>query len=431
MPRFDAEAAGSPFRAARSAIPGAVIALLIASCGGTSRPAELKAAECGDSAAPGSVAALPRWPYVQWVTETGAVVAWGTGIDTKQGQLRYGRDTSYVSAVDADVKLLSIGEGSTLHLFSASLSDLEPNTEYCYQVRAAGAELAGGLKFHTAPKEMNATVRFLVMGDYGSGSLPQVMVRDQMLDYLDRTDLILTTGDNAYSAGAYVEFQKKVFEIYPSLFARIPVFPSIGNHDFASSAAQPYLDNFFLPENAWRETDRERYYSFDWGPLHVTVLDSEYALYGIRDEETDDMVDWLEADLSTTNRPWKIVTFHQPGHTNNPKRSPNPIVVLKIVPVLEKFRVPLVLSGHEHFYERFHPILKGQRATTSEGGVTYLTSGGGGASLYDINLGTDPLQAFGMKIHHFLAGGADDCTLSARAIDFTGQEIDRFSLTRC
>lgn len=407
------------------------VAVFLAACGSTDSPSPRQTAECGQSASPGTVATLLRWPYVQNVTETSAVIAWGTGIDKSQAQLRYGRDTTVGSAVDASVKPLSIGEDSAINLFSATLSGLEPNTEYCYQVRADGSDLVGNLKFHTAPKEKNAMVRFLVIGDYGSGSLPQIMVRDQMLDYLDRTDLILTTGDNAYSAGAYVEFQKKVFEIYLSLFARIPVFPSFGNHDFASAVGQPYLDNFFLPENAWREADRERYYSFDWGPLHVTALDSEYALYGIRDEETNDMADWLEADLSATTRPWKIVTFHQPPHTSNPKRSPNPIVVLKIVPILEKHRVPLVLMGHEHFYERFHAVRQNQQTPMSDGGVTYVITGGGGASLYDIDLGKDPLQAVGAKIHHFLAAEADDCTLSARAIDLTGQEIDRFSLDRC
>ncbi len=86
---------------------------------------------------------------------------------------------------------------------------------------------------------------------------------------------------------------------------------------------------------------------------------------------------------------------------------------------MEKHQVPLVLLGHNHYYDRMKQI----------GGVTYVITVGGGQSLYPVEPWEQ--QQVGVSAYHFVRGQADACTLSLQAIDDSGATLDTFSLTRC
>lgn len=367
---------------------------------------------CGVAGRVQAPAELARWPYLQSVTSTAAVVVWGTRGEAP-GWLRLGEASRAVTA--EPFARIAFG-GQSVSLRAARLRGLRPATRYCYAIGAGDETFARGLAFETAPAVTETTARFLVLGDYGAGRAAQYRVREQLAKHA--APLLITTGDNAYPNGTHEQFQEKVFDVYRSLFAQTAIYPSPGNHDYRTGDAGPYLTNFVLPEQALRGRDNERYYSFDWGPVHFVALDSERSLTEALPGRADDMLDWLERDLKAATRPWTIVYFHRPPYSASRHDGSLPVRE-KLVPVLEKYRVPLVFNGHNHSYERFHP----QR------GVTYVTTGGGGAHGYPI--GASPLLAAGSEDYHFVKAEADVCKIKLTAINDAGEIIDEHLLKRC
>jgi hypothetical protein len=394
-------------------------------------------AECGKGIAPGSDTRLVRWPYLQRVTSSSVVVAFGAEGGLASGEVSLGRDTEYTTAsvptVSEEIPYDEVdGEALLFRLHHAEITGLAPATEYCYRVTAGGAELASGLTFRTAPDDPDATIRFLAFGDYGSGTSAQLEVRDAMEPYRESADFLVTMGDNAYTSGTYSQWQERVFEPNQHLLTRVPFFPTSGNHDYYTDDGEPWLRNLFLPENADRVEDVERYYSMDWGPVHFVGLDSEDPLYRITDDvDGDDERDWLRSDLERADRPWTIAAVHKPMRSNMIGRGADGMVLAYLVPTLEEFDVPLVLQGHNHNYERFAPMKNGQPFDAKVGGTTYVISGGGGASLYELEVGKDELQVLGAKTYHFLKGTVDRCTLTVDAVDEDGFVFDTFTLERC
>jgi len=384
-------------------------------------------ADCGEGVEPGTHLDLIRWPYMQSVTANSAIVAWGTPLDQRQGYFHYGTNGDYGTIVESLNTATQGSGGSVFAHHFVQLTDLEPGTEYCYKVHNASSELAGALRFRTAPDSEYAPVKFFAFGDMGTATDAQKAIRDQMLARHDDIDLWFTTGDNAYSAGTYQEFQNHVFLQYQQMWTKIPVYPVPGNHDYATDNAQPYLDNFFLPENAWREADKERYYSIDWGPIHYVGLDSEDPMFQLNGD--DDIIDWLDADLAATDKPWKIVAWHRPPYEGHPTRAPDAATWFNVVPLMEKHGVQLVLLGHNHFYERMVPILENQASTYRDGAVTYVVTGSAGRGLYDIM--PWEFQAVGIQDYNFLVGEVSYCDLSIEAINAEGAVLDSFTIPRC
>lgn len=392
-------------------------------------------ADCGT---PTVHPSMLRWPYLQNMTMTTGVVAWGRGVEGAQqtGTLSWGRDTTYGQMATASVQTIP-GDGMDIDLLSASMADLEPGTEYCYKVAINGETMAEGLRFRTAPASEYAPVDFTVIGDFGTGGPLQASVRDQMMLKASEADLHLTVGDNAYGSGTWEEWQRHVFAVYRELWTTAPVYMVAGNHDWSDELGlAPQLANLFLPQNATREQDREIYWSMDWGPLHVVGLDTEKKLLELTpaDPDDDDMYDWLEADLAATTKPWKIVLFHHPPYSEDPNRGGHPIVALSLMPILQNHGVDLALIGHDHFYVRYWPLYDQAIATDDklDLGVTYVVSGGGGAEPRAMEQPlTDDRVAYRESTNQFLWVHADHCTLEGKSIDLNGVEIDAFRIDRC
>ena len=123
----------------------------------------------------------------------------------------------------------------------------------------------------------SATVRFAVIGDYGSASQPEADVATLVKSW--SPDFIITVGDNNYPSGAASTIDDNIGQNYHDFIAPYlglwgpgaasnRFFPSLGNHDWATTGAQPYLDYFTLPNN-------ERYYDLIWGPVHLFAIDSD------------------------------------------------------------------------------------------------------------------------------------------------------------
>jgi acid phosphatase type 7 len=125
-----------------------------------------------------------------------------------------------------------------------------------------------------------------------------------------------------------------------------------------------------------------------------------------------DQAAWLEADLTANRLPWTIVFAHRPPFSSG-EHGGSGDFQREFVPILRKHHVDLVLSGHEHDYERFKPI----------DGVVYVVSGGGGRGTRPV--GSGPSTAFSEAVLHFVYGEVDGNRLTLHAIDGVGREFDQ------
>lgn len=147
----------------------------------------------------------------------------------------------------------------------------------------------------------------------------------------------------------------------------------------------------------------EKYSSFDYGPVHVVMID-DYAGVVANNDTTfvAEVTGWLDKDLSkaAANRakvPWIVAFHHHPFYSDGTRdeREKERVNVRKAFqPMFDKYKVDLDLAGHDHFYERFKPLLTGEKEDPK--GTVYLLDGAGGAPSYDIKPDT-PLAAFKTK----------------------------------
>ena len=280
------------------------------------------------------------------------------------------------------------------------LEDLAPGAEYEYTIGAASEAwepLPEGRPTFTfrawpapPPKggrkpssgDGGTWARAWILGDCGRGGGTPRRVRDAMLRHAAQAprggeadagadapfdplkspawDVTLALGDNAYSDGGDWEHTHHFFEVYEEVNARVPVMPTMGNHEGHSSdlmeGTGPYYDAFELPtkgESGGVPSGHPSYYSFDFGDIHFLSIDSENNV-PYNDEA---FFEWLEKDLEAAqSAAWRVAYFHHPPYSKGSHDSDDEWGLKKmrerLVPLLEEKRVEFVFTGHSHAYER-------------------------------------------------------------------------------
>jgi uncharacterized protein (TIGR03437 family) len=315
------------------------------------------------------------------------------------------------------------GSGEPNYHFEAILNQLEPGTPYSYSVIMDGARVTSdSLGFQTAGSK---PFEFLAFGDSGTGSEEQRAIAQRLLQH--RAEFILHTGDLVYPAGTYERYDTLYFAYYKDLMRDAPFFPCPGNHDYYETGCIPYRALHAVPEETVALPDHGRYYSFDWGNAHFISLDTNDAL-----EEAaagkGDMLRWLDHDLASTTKYWRIVLMHHPAYSAgiHAYEIESERVRAWIAPILDKYSVPLVLNGHEHSYQRSFPMRGGAVASPGQG-TLYVTTGGGGAELHPV-FPSDWIER-GTSDFHYVCVGVNGGRLEMKARLRDGSEIDSFALT--
>ena len=303
---------------------------------------------------------LVRGPYLQSGTSSSVIVKWRTD-EATDSVVRYG--------LDPDSLTLSASDPDSTTEHAVQLTGLSADAKYFYSVGTSSVTLAGGDRDHfvvTAPVPGTAKpTRIWVIGDSGTANGNARAVRDAFLDFTGSRDpdLWIMLGDNAYQDGTDTEYQAAVFETYPQVLRKIVLWPTLGNHDGheADSATQsgPYYDIFSLPRNGEAggvASGTEAYYSFDYGNMHFICLDSDET-----DRSADGaMMTWLAADLAANDREWVIVFWHHApyskGNYDSDELGRSIDLRENAGPILERYGVDLVLTGHSHSYERSYLI---------------------------------------------------------------------------
>jgi hypothetical protein len=258
------------------------------------------------------------------------------------------------------------------------------------------------------------STRFAVLGDYGSAGPAEERVAALVKRWFP--EFLITTGDNNYPSGEQATIDQNIGQYFHEFIAPYRgsygagaaenrFFPSLGNHDWYTPGAQPYLDYFTLPGN-------ERYYDVLWESVHLFALNSDPIE---PDGVTADSVQgrWLQSRLAASQARWQIVYLHHPPYSSS---STHGSAAWMQWPFRE-WGADLVVAGHDHTYER-----------VEVDGLTYIVCGLGGKSVYQF---TTPVP--GSQIRYNASYGAalvevDPERLAFRFFNVDEQLIDEFEL---
>jgi predicted phosphodiesterase len=246
------------------------------------------------------------------------------------------------------------------------------------------------------PSKPNS-VRFAVIGDMGTGKLPQYQVAGQMIKSreVSQFDFVLMLGDNMYGGHAPRDYQDKFERPYKGLLdVGVQFYASLGNHDSPS-------EQFYKPFNM-----NGTYYTYKKGNVQFFVLDTTYL--------KPEQLSWLEKELRNSGSDWKICYFHHALYSSGSFHGPSTELRLLLEPLFVKYGVQVVFAGHEHVYER----------TKSQQGIAYFTEGASG-ELRKGNLKKSAVTAAGFdQDRSFMIVEVAGDELSFQAISRTGTKVD-------
>ena len=226
------------------------------------------------------------------------------------------------------------------------------NTESTAQSRS-GTPSQTPTEQQIALPNKDGTLKFAVLGDFGTGLRPQYDLAAQMAKFYSqfKFPFVVLVGDNLYGSERPQDFQKK-FEIpYMALLgAGVKFYASLGNHD---AREQRFYKLFNM--------DGKFYYTFTPKPeVRFFALDSTYP--------EPEQIRWVEKELAASTQDWKIVFFHHPLYSSGDRHGSDLRLREALEPLFVKNNVSVVLTGHDHFYERVKP----------QKGITYFVVGSGG-----------------------------------------------------
>jgi acid phosphatase type 7 len=299
-------------------------------------------------------------------------------------------------------------EPGRVHTFT--LSELPARTKITYRVRAGGVQSAT-YALQTAPAAGDL-VRIGVYGDVRGGHDVHRRLVDAMLG--EALDVVTVTGDMVLRGSDEGDWQR-FFAITRTLLAQLRYLPAIGNHDVGWNRTDP--DVFSLPPGPAGRPDRTYWYSLQIADVHLVFLDSN--AYDRPEQEA-----WLDADLAAARSKGAraVIAFTHDGPYSRGIHKGSTIARERYAPILARHHVDLLIAGHDHLYQR-----------GEHGGLRYVVSGGGGASLYKITCGVarkpkcpdDGMQKV-LSEHHFLV-----LTVARDALEMCPRRSDGKLLEPC
>ena len=265
----------------------------------------------------------------------------------------YGLTPSYGSI--ARTSIISTTTNSTF-VHKINLTGLNENTHYFYRARQLSST-SGGYSFITASNTLTR-FRFLWIGDYRSGTAVHDQICQLVPQYMPR--FYLNGGDVAVT-GSYADFKNEFFrQGEMDLISDVPFFLATGNHEGWDVNTKAFTKGITI------QSGTEDYYSFDYGNLHVLVLNNQISY-----SQGSNQYNFAMADLSSSNKFWKIVISHKPGYCSGGHNEDAGMITMS-QSIFVPTEVDMVISGHSHFYQH-------NRVSNIE----HMVLGGGGAPLYD------------------------------------------------
>jgi hypothetical protein len=235
--------------------------------------------------------------------------------------------------------------------------------------RISMAAAASAAFFGAAPA---TTVTVLAVGDIAVCTHPNDEATATLVDSLPGR--IVTLGDHAYPKGATTDFASCYEPSWGRHKAR--TWPSPGNHEYLTPDAVGYFSYF----GARAGDPTKGYYSFNYGDWHFLSLNSMCEKVGGCAPDSP-MVQWIRQDLARFPRKCTLAYFHHPLFSSG--EHGNSTKMRDAWDALFEGGVDIVLSGHEHNYERFRPQ-RPDGAYAPNVGITQFVVGTGGVPLRSI-----------------------------------------------
>ena len=348
-------------------------------------------------------------------------------LGTPDGHFKRAVEATTVSYTDAK-------SGQVVYAHHASITRLRPGTEYLYAAGHDGAEPEFAT-FVTGPRG-RAAFTFTSFGDQGTPTTGKVytppagvtianppFVNDNLgspaagdtTAGVERVQPLfhLFNGDLCYAnlATDRVRTWSDFWENNTRSAKSRPWMPSAGNHENERGNGpigfRAYQTYFSLPRVAGQtDTTEGMWYSFTVGSVKVISLNNDDVCYQdggdsyVRGYSGKAQRVWLERELAATRRDsdidWIVVCMHQVAISTADKFNGADLGVRQEwLPLFDKYGVDLVVCGHEHHYERSHPIRGQQQNQTltpipvstatdvidTGRGTVHMVIGGGGTSV--------------------------------------------------
>lgn len=379
-------------------------------------------------------ASLSGVPYNLVTTFKGDVrssraFTWYTGDPGAAGWLEVNRGSSSsfaegtVTRIEGVHTVVKTDKGKK-GVHKAEITGLQPGTVYSYRVGSGtGGEWSSIFEFRTAEAE-SRSVTFINVTDSQGASAADFKLWGRTLERAFQTfpgaQFIVHNGDfteEPEKSALWNDF----FSSVQGRVASIPLVPVTGNHDEIEEKAEEFTSHFNLPDHGAPGSIPGTSYSFDYGPVHVTVLNTESNL--------KTQTKWLREDLAGTDKPWKIVAMHRPAYGGNTYKK-----VEEWTAAFDKYKVDLVLQGHNHEYSRSYPllggkILSGDKHLAGAKGTVYVVTNASGGKFNE-----KKEDQFYHKVHfqnqkQMYAGiTVDGNQLAYQAYDVDGHRLDEFVL---
>ena len=268
----------------------------------------------------------------------------------------------------------------------------------------------------TTLKEIIFPLTVGVFGDSGFGEPITEQLAEQLSTH--HPDFIFHTGDLVYLAheegSAEAAFQHKWYQTLSALHRSSVIYPVIGNHELDAAAsvngtpyyfhAFPFLEDL---DGGWADAPsgaERHWYALEFGTLQILFLNTQ-QLFGGSARELQSA--WLKTRLEDNRFDTTILIFHVPLLTSGHYPHEAQVVASSWLADIEASNVVLVLSGHDHNYQR---LLRS--------GITYVVSGGGSTSLYPFEGDREETQYRAVRTHYVLL------TLEANRIQLQAYDVD-------
>jgi Predicted phosphohydrolases len=297
---------------------------------------------------------------------------------------------------------------------NVSIKGLLPGTRYRYRIGLKGKSY----NFQTAADKLDTFI-FSVCGDYSHGGNRNKRLRLFQSIRKEHPDFLLFTGDIISNGNEPFTWKNEFFETIGNISPCLPLLVTRGNHE-----GKGRLFNYFF-----RNSGSPCWYKLSYANTLFVVLDTESKYI-----PGSPQYEFISKTLQESTERWKIVCLHKSPYSTNKLHLSNRVVRRCLCPMFEKFSVDLVFAGHCHGYERTYPIF--QEKVNEEKGVTYITTGGGGAALTpfvawkrltDIEKQWCNVRA---KVTHYILVRVETDKMSIAVKDLKGKIVDQFECVK-
>lgn len=288
---------------------------------------------------------------------TSVAVTWRTNKEISKGAAQIAIADAHPAfvaearTVEASTQALHVGELNA-NYHSVTFQGLMPNTVYAYRV-GDGEHWSEWLQFTTTGKSEDK-LTFLYFGDVQTTIFPlwSRVVR-QAYRQTPEARLALYAGDLVNRANRDVEWDDW-FAAGSFIHGEIPVMPTPGNHDHADTDEGEdrisvfWQPQFTLPENGPKGLEESCYYTDVQGVRFISINTERYD---VSKADRKSQREWLENLLANNPNRWTCVLMHHPIYSTKRNRD-NKILRGDLKPIIDNYRVDLVLQGHDHTYVR-------------------------------------------------------------------------------